>query len=363
MKYLVRPLCLSMMAVALVSALGSAALFPASARAAQAGSTALPSGEAKGENGLTAQWKILRDMAGKEKTRDDGVWLVVTPALKGKELPSLSLEVGDNLVDMWPDAVVFVTIGDYNFDGHDDLRLTEDAGMTSTSGPVYLFNSKDSGFVESEAFKKLSEPEIDAKRKRITSHERGSACDHTIAEYAVTGFDQLELVAEEGLMCPPQLQLAGDYAIEFKRRYKNGELVSQEGSIDKSKGSDAEDYSLFTGKNIYAPVPKGWEAKEDRDTVVIDNPKKPELEYVRAFTVDLPSADQGAFVESARKIASVLQGKNLEIPDGEDAGFDLEDGARVRVAHYGKTALVTIVSEGESEEPHTIAESMLLLSW
>ena len=218
MKRFFRPVFFPVALLAVVSVLGSAAHFPASARETRAGPGALPSGEVKGENGLAARWKVLREIPEKTKENNDAVWLVVTPSLGGKDLSPLSLEVGGDLVDMWPD-VPFVTIADYNFDGHDDVRLTQDFGMISGSGPVYLFVPAEGRLVRSEAFDELAEPKIDAGRKRIIVSERGSACDHTEQEFIVTGFDQLELVLEKGSICPAQLQLAGEYPLQLFRAH------------------------------------------------------------------------------------------------------------------------------------------------
>lgn len=199
--------------------------FSAPARAADADYAAFK-GEAEGGNGLKISWRVVADLPGKEKDDADNAWLVVQPSLNGKELPAVSKESDYTSLPDLP----LVYIEDFNFDGRDDLFLVEGQGTHGAYGEVQLFNPGAGRFEPSENL--IAFYTVDKKRKRLLEAYHDSACENGEREYIVKGFDELELVFEQGAECPEDLLEKNQYRA-FKRAYKDGELVSEEEEIRK----------------------------------------------------------------------------------------------------------------------------------
>lgn len=187
-------------------------------------------GKAEGKNGLKVNWKVQQDIPGKVKNDgDDAAWLIVQSSLEGKALPALYQE--SDYLSMTSDlSFPLVDIADYNFDGHDDLKLIEGMSARGAYGAIFLYHPDKGRFEASENFSVLSLETVDKERKRLISLAHSSACENSEQEFIVKGFDQLELVFEQGTECPEDL-LEKDQYRSFERRYENGKLVSEKTKI------------------------------------------------------------------------------------------------------------------------------------
>lgn len=200
-------------------------------------------GSAKGENGLAVSWTLEKHVPGKDSSEDkDDYWLVVKPVLNGKELETLYLESYYGMLVGGP--FVLVEVMDYNIDGHDDLRLTQGIADHGAYGPVYLYNPQTGKFEENETFSDLWVEKIDKSRRVLINRRFESACSQMRQEMLVKGFDQLELLLEEGSECPSDELAAKDEYRYFKRVYKDGKVVSEDTKIfktDESWDSETQD--------------------------------------------------------------------------------------------------------------------------
>lgn len=188
-------------------------------------------GSETGENGLTVSWTVEKDVPGKTKGEygEDNAWLIVKPVLSGKDLDTLYLE-SDYETFLYGPPFPLVAISDFNVDGHDDLQLYESMGNRGAFGPIFLYNPQTGKFEQNETFSALTIDGVDADTKILTNWIHSSACEQVRQEQLVKGFDQLELILEEGAECPDDL-LEKDQYRYFKRVYKDGKVISEETKI------------------------------------------------------------------------------------------------------------------------------------
>ncbi len=209
------------------SALLALGLFFGSPVQALAKDVELPVGKAAGEHGLTVTWEGKMEVPG--KTREDdypAFWIVVKPAVNGQALDEIVLDGSDNA----PSDYEMAQIADYNFDGYDDMWVCEDWGLRGPVGSTYLFNPGTGKLELNESFSEFNIFDVDKDKKTLTTLIHGSAIDNAEQVYIVKGFDELELVSEEGTEGREDLMEKNQY-VEFKRTYKDGKLVTNEEKI------------------------------------------------------------------------------------------------------------------------------------
>lgn len=112
------------------------------------------------------------------------------------ELPDTQMQLGENgdplaNVTMLYDNQSVVNIGDFNFDGMEDVAIC-DGPNGSYGGPsyqVYLSSRVEGKFVHSAAFSELGQKlgmfQVDKKRKRLTTFDKSGCCWHITEEFSV----------------------------------------------------------------------------------------------------------------------------------------------------------------------------------
>lgn len=128
---------------------------------------------------------------------------------KGESVPSQTLALANVFVTVGSDGQPLtnipgssvVLVGDFNFDGHDDLAIqTGNAGpYRSPSYTVYLFDPTARRFVENRSLSRLTETsmglfEIDKRAKQLRAWNKIGCCDQTVTRYRVLN-NQLVAVA------------------------------------------------------------------------------------------------------------------------------------------------------------------------
>lgn len=182
------------------------------------------SGLVKGNNGLSAAWSIQKELPGKPKpVYEEGEWLAVEASLGGKLVQTVEL----NGVYQGLDGKSPLAVDDYNFDGHDDLYLYDGVNTRANYGTIFLFNPKTEKFEASEKLNALSVVSADKERKRLLCEWANSAFDSRSQEFVIKGFDEPQLVYEEGSETREDEQGKTQH-IQFKRTYKDGKIISQE---------------------------------------------------------------------------------------------------------------------------------------
>ena len=240
-------------------------------------------GKADGGHGLSVSWEVKFEVPGQiKRDGEENAWLVVTSSLDGKNLPGLYLEGDYVALSALSDTDSFslVALEDYNFDGHDDMRLAVGASARGTYGPIYLFNPEAGRFEKSESFSELQSPYADPNRKRVDSLVHESFCHVVMQEFVVKGFDTLELVLEEGMECPDELLEKEQYR-SFRRIYENGNLISDESDLHPldEAGEPGEPEAVSTTNErlvadnggFSAELPKGWTVREEDSFAIFES--------------------------------------------------------------------------------------------
>lgn len=183
-------------------------------------------GSVIGKNGLAVSWDTEKDIPGKTKVKNqDFCWLVVKPVLDGKELDRLYMEL--SCEDFAGSELPVVEVEDYNLDGHDDIRLLEGTGYNGPFGPTYLYNPRTGQLEQNKTYSGFWVQKIDKDSKILHVWTFESVCAESRQELRVKGFDQLELLFEEGSQCPDET-MNYEGSIYFRRVYKDGKIVSEE---------------------------------------------------------------------------------------------------------------------------------------
>ena len=124
------------------------------------------------------------------------------------ELPNTQVQLGDGgtplvNVTMLYDNQSVVNIGDFNFDGMEDVAIC-DGPNGSYGGPsyqVYLSSRTAGKFVHSPAFSELGQKlgmfQVDKKRKRLTTFDKSGCCWHITEEYSVVGNRPVKVFSRE----------------------------------------------------------------------------------------------------------------------------------------------------------------------
>lgn len=106
-------------------------------------------------------------------------------------------------VSLMYDMQSVVNVGDFNFDGMEDVAIC-DGSNGSYGGPsyrVYLSDRSKGKFVHNAAFTELGSRlgmfRVDAKRKRLRIFDKSGCCWHVTEEYAVAGNRPVKIFVEE----------------------------------------------------------------------------------------------------------------------------------------------------------------------
>jgi hypothetical protein len=106
-------------------------------------------------------------------------------------------------VTMLYDKQSVVNIGDFNFDGMEDVALCDGANG-SYGGPsyqIYLSSRAAGKFVHSAAFSELGQKlgmfEVDAKRKRLRTFDKSGCCWHITEEFSVIANKPVKVFSRE----------------------------------------------------------------------------------------------------------------------------------------------------------------------
>lgn len=135
------------------------------------------------------------------------------------KLPETYIQLGEDGIPNVNKTLLYdeqsvVNIGDFNFDGMEDIAICNGT-YGSYNGPsysVYLSSRAAKKFVYSNAFSKLGERlgmfEIDEKRKVLTTFDKDGCCWHVTAEYTVIkGRPVKVLVVEEDATIPDETKV------------------------------------------------------------------------------------------------------------------------------------------------------------
>jgi len=106
--------------------------------------------------------------------------------LKDNEFPSI------NITRLY-DEQSAVNLGDFNFDGMEDLALNDgrNGGYGGASYQVYLFSPQSKKFIRSQSFTNLAQGiylgmfEVDNKRKVLRTFSKSGCCWHQTQEFQV----------------------------------------------------------------------------------------------------------------------------------------------------------------------------------
>ena len=124
------------------------------------------------------------------------------------ELPNTQVQLGEGgdplvNVSLLYDEQSVVNIGDFNFDGMEDVAIC-DGPNGSYGGPsyqVYLSSRSAGKFVHSPSFSELGQAlgmfQVDKKRKRLTTFDKSGCCWHITEEYSVVGNRPVKVFSRE----------------------------------------------------------------------------------------------------------------------------------------------------------------------
>lgn len=124
------------------------------------------------------------------------------------ELPNTQVQLGeggDPLVNvtMLYDNQSVINVGDFNFDGMEDVAIC-DGPNGSYGGPsyqVYLSSRAARKFVHSPAFSELGQHlgmfEVDKKRKRLRTFDKSGCCWHITEEFSVVANRPVKVFSRE----------------------------------------------------------------------------------------------------------------------------------------------------------------------
>jgi hypothetical protein len=128
--------------------------------------------------------------------------LLIRQKAGGAPLQHLKLEHVDVAIDARGEPLVnssalyddqgTLQVGDFNFDGHEDLAV-QDSEQGPSGGPtfdVFLFDPKTDQFVPSEALSELTRTtlgffRVDPEHKRLTTLAKSGCCYHVTEQYRV----------------------------------------------------------------------------------------------------------------------------------------------------------------------------------
>jgi len=134
---------------------------------------------------------------------------------KGRSRPYQVIEHENTLVQLSDDGSVpvnvslmydvqsVVYVGDFNFDGMEDVAICsgEDGSYGGPSYRVYLSDRKAGRFVFNSSFTKLGQHlgmfEVDKKKKRLRLFDKSGCCWHVTEEYAVINNQPVKVFVEE----------------------------------------------------------------------------------------------------------------------------------------------------------------------
>ena len=128
-------------------------------------------------------------------------------------LPDTQLELGEGgqalaNVTMLYDHQSVVNIGDFNFDGMEDVAICDGANG-SYGGPsywVYLSSKAVGKFVFNKAFTDLGQHlgmfEVDKAKKRLSTFDKSGCCYHITEEFAVVGNKPVKIRSVEEEVTP-----------------------------------------------------------------------------------------------------------------------------------------------------------------
>ena len=114
----------------------------------------------------------------------------------------------------------YARIGDFNFDGIDDIEIIRDRG-TEEYFDIYIYDRKSAQFRKNEELSKLPCPDTEGAfvvAKCFTS----SACEHWTEQYKWKG-ERLSLIKRVGYTCDP----ATGRSFRYNEEYLDGKQVSQ----------------------------------------------------------------------------------------------------------------------------------------
>jgi hypothetical protein len=124
------------------------------------------------------------------------------------ELPNTQIQLDDDGTPLANVALLYdkqsvVNIGDFNFDGMEDVALC-DGPNGSYGGPsyqVYLSSRAAGKFVHSAAFSELGQKlgmfVVDTKSKRLRTFDKSGCCWHITEEFSVVGNKPLKVYSQE----------------------------------------------------------------------------------------------------------------------------------------------------------------------
>ncbi|MEQ1761780.1 MAG: hypothetical protein ABL984_01410 [Pyrinomonadaceae bacterium] len=123
-------------------------------------------------------------------------------------LPNTQMQLGEGgdpltNITMLYDNQSVVNIGDFNFDGMEDVAIC-DGPNGSYGGPsyqIYLSSRAAGKFVHNAAFSELGQHlgmfEVDKKRKRLRTFDKSGCCWHITEEFSVLGNRLVKVYSEE----------------------------------------------------------------------------------------------------------------------------------------------------------------------
>lgn len=124
------------------------------------------------------------------------------------ELPNTQVQLGEGgdplvNVSVLYDEQSVVNIGDFNFDGMEDVAIC-DGPNGSYGGPsyqIYLSSRAAGKFVHSPQFSELGQKlgmfKVDTKRKRLTTYDKSGCCWHITEEFSVVGNKPVKVFSRE----------------------------------------------------------------------------------------------------------------------------------------------------------------------
>lgn len=124
------------------------------------------------------------------------------------ELPNTQVQLGEGgdplvNVSVLYDEQSVVNIGDFNFDGMEDVAIC-DGPNGSYGGPsyqVYLSSRAAGKFVHSAEFSELGQKlgmfKVDTKRKRLTTYDKSGCCWHITEEFSVVENKPVKVFSRE----------------------------------------------------------------------------------------------------------------------------------------------------------------------
>ena len=123
-------------------------------------------------------------------------------------LPDTYLDLGENgkptvNVNLLYDRQSVVNVGDYNFDGMEDLALCNglNGSYGSPSYSIYLSSRAAGKFVYSRSFSSLGEAlgmfEVDKEKKVLRTFDKSGCCYHITEEFAVVNNTPRKVFSEE----------------------------------------------------------------------------------------------------------------------------------------------------------------------